>query len=74
MQNTSTMEILSGEKKVTVFGCFSGTGSKPPAPKHWTFSYIYKKAQHIYKLYTYLQNYVLPLGPVAYNKIKIKIE
>ena len=29
--------------------------------------------QHIYKLYTYLQNSVLPLGPVAYNKIKIKI-
>ena len=30
--------------------------------------------QRIYKLYTYLQNSVLRLGPVAYNKIKVKIE
>ena len=30
--------------------------------------------QHIYKLYTYLQNSVQPLGPEGYNKIKIKIE
>ena len=28
--------------------------------------------QHIYKLYTYLQTSVLPLGPAACNKIKIK--
>ena len=33
-----------------------------------------KIMQHIYKLHTHLQNSVLPLGPVAYNKIKIKIE
>ena len=29
MQNTSTVEIFSGEKKVTVFVCSSGNGSKP---------------------------------------------
>ena len=35
IQNTSTVEIFSGEKRVTVFVCFSGNGSKRPSSKHW---------------------------------------
>ena len=34
IQNTSTVEIFSGEKRVTVFVRLSGNGSKPLGSKH----------------------------------------
>ena len=35
IQNTSTVEIFSGEKKETAFLYFSGNDSERPSSKHW---------------------------------------